>query len=199
MSGTFAPIEAFARLMADFPRPWFVSGGWAIDLFLDCITRDHEDVEVGIFRDDQGVLYQHLAGWQLHKAVPGPNGGAWVPWEAGERLALPLFQILALPPAGAPRDPPECEFFLNEVADGAWRFRRNPAITRSLATLTRRSARGIPIIAPEVQLLHKAKHHRPKDDHDFHAALGSLSDAQRAWLKSALLRNPPDDPWLAEL
>jgi hypothetical protein len=44
----FEPIEAVARVMAGFPRPWFVSGGWAIDLFVGRVTREHEDLEVGL-------------------------------------------------------------------------------------------------------------------------------------------------------
>ncbi len=29
------PIHAAAQLMATFPHPWFVSGGWAIDLVVN--------------------------------------------------------------------------------------------------------------------------------------------------------------------
>lgn len=80
MTAAFATILAFGQVMAGFPRPWFVSGGWVIDLFLDRVTRDHADLEVGIFRRDQGALSRHLAGWRLAKAVDGPQGGAWAPW-----------------------------------------------------------------------------------------------------------------------
>ena len=75
-TGTFEPVEVVARLMAGYPRPWFVSGGWAIDLFVDRITRDHEDLEVGVFREDQAILYRHLSTWKLHKAAKGPDGNA---------------------------------------------------------------------------------------------------------------------------
>ena len=196
MVRTFAAVDAFGRLMADFPRPWFVSGGWAIDLFLDRVTRDHEDLEVGIFRTHQGLLCAHLANWRLAKAVPGQG---WVPWAAGERLELPVFQILAQPPDDATPDSPEYEFFLNDVADGLWHFRRDSTITYPLSALVRRSARGLPIVAPEVQLLYKAKRHRPKDEHDFALAHGRLDPAAQAWLRAALTRHHPDDPWLARL
>lgn len=84
MVGTFAPIDCFGRLMAGFSAPWFVSGGWAIDLARDRVTRDHEDLEIGVFRRDQGALQRHLAGWTLAKAVHGPRGDAWTRWAAGE-------------------------------------------------------------------------------------------------------------------
>src|SRR5437867_13350030 len=64
----FAPIERVARVMAGFPRPWFVSGGWAIELFVGRVTREHEDLEVGLFRRDQGALWAYLSGWELCKA-----------------------------------------------------------------------------------------------------------------------------------
>ena len=46
----FEQIEITAAHMDGFPAPWFVSGGWAIDLFLGRVTRDHSDIEIGIYR-----------------------------------------------------------------------------------------------------------------------------------------------------
>jgi hypothetical protein len=41
------PLDFAARMEgADFP--WFVAGGWAIDLFLGTRTRDHEDLEIAV-------------------------------------------------------------------------------------------------------------------------------------------------------
>jgi aminoglycoside-2''-adenylyltransferase len=209
--GSFEAIEAVGRVMAGFPRPWFVSGGWAIDLFVGRVTREHEDREVGIFRQDQEALRKHLPGRALFKAVTGPDGGAYVPWAEGEWLELPVHQILARPArvptergCGAPateqdRCPEEFEFFLNEAADGVWRCRRNMEITRPVAEISRQSSSGIPYIVPEIQLLYKAKWHREKDEHDFQTALGLLAPQQRAWLKEGLEIIHPGDPWLAAL
>jgi len=55
------------------------------------------------------------------------------------------------------------------------------------------------VLAPEVQLLYKAKYHRPKDEHDFARALPRLSDTQRGLLRSTLEEYHPGDPWLAAL
>jgi hypothetical protein len=199
-------IAAVARQMERFPHPWFVSGGWAIDLFVGRVTRKHEDREIGIFRRDQGDLQAHLAGKALFKAVSGPNGGEYVPWEEEEWLALPIHQILVRPAGSeSPREawdpgPEEFEFFLNEAEDGLWRCRRNlEKITRPVDEIALRPTCGIPILAPEIQLLFKAKGHREKDEHDFQQARGLMSGAQRAWLKEALAIVHPGDPWLAEL
>jgi hypothetical protein len=181
--------------MADFPRPWWVAGGWAIDLFVGRVTRGHEDLEVGVFREDQQALRDHLAGWEVKKCVSRPDGGEWVAWEEGEWLELPIHQLLALQ---AIADPPEFEFFLNDVVDGQWKFRRT-GYTRPVEEICLCSTHGIPILAPEIQLLYKAKWHREKDEHDFRIALQAMSEAQRGWLRTALERNHPEDPWIAAL
>jgi hypothetical protein len=35
-------VEAVSLIMAAFPRPWFIAGGWAIDLFMGTVS------EIGI-------------------------------------------------------------------------------------------------------------------------------------------------------
>src|SRR2546426_765256 len=115
--GSFAAIEGAARAMAGYSRPWFVSGGWAVDLFGGRVTREHEDLEVGIFRQDQEALRAYLAGWELCKAVSGPEGGEWVPWAQGEWIDLPLFQVRAQRADG---EPAEFELFMNDVSGEEW-------------------------------------------------------------------------------
>ena len=38
----------FAARMEGADFPWFVAGGWAIDLFLATRTRDHADLEIAV-------------------------------------------------------------------------------------------------------------------------------------------------------
>src|SRR5690349_8365778 len=137
---TYDDLEAVARLLANFARPWFISGGWAIDVFVGAVTRPHEDIEIGIFRDDQQVLRDYLVGWDLSKAITGPQGGAYVPWEPAERLQLPVHQVLARRQTATPL---EMEFFLNEVADGLWRFRRDLSLTRPAETIIGQGPAGL--------------------------------------------------------
>ena len=191
-------VLAVGRLLADLPAPWFVSGGWAIDLFLGRVTRKHEDLEIGVARDDQALLHPQLSGWELVKIVPSPDetSAELVSWTAGERLELPIHQIVA---RRAGFSPPEFEFFLNQIADGQWRFRRDESIRRPLAESIVVTPSGIPALAPELQLLYKARHHRPKDEHDFATALPHLNPARRDWLRDTLRRVHPGDAWLAML
>lgn len=192
----FEPIAAVARVLADFPRPWFVLGGWAIDLFLGRVTRRHEDLEVGIFRQDQQVIREHLPGWRYDKAVRQGDSGVWVPWDEDEWLALPVHQVRVRRQYS---EPAEFEFFLNERESELWRCRRNPACTRPVSEIVMHSASGLPILVPEVQLLYKAQGRRPKDEHDFQQTLPALDASRRAWLKSALATVQPSHRWITEL
>ena len=120
MNAAFKPILDVATLMRGFPAPWFVSGGWAIDLFLGDVTRDHADIELGIYRRDQQILWSQLPGWSFDKALRSHEGGKWVSWESGEELRLPIHQISATRSDAEPR---EFEFFLNDSAPtriGSW-------------------------------------------------------------------------------
>jgi hypothetical protein len=166
------------------------------------VTRSHEDIEVGILREDQAALRACLADWELLKCErPG-----WLdPWEDGDWLELPVHQVFARPPGSEPLQQPwepggdELQFFLNDVEDGVWVCRRDPSVRRPVSEVCARFASGLPIAVPEIQLLYKAKHHLEKDEHDFRSALPRLSPEQREWLRTSLEIVHPGDPWLARL
>jgi hypothetical protein len=193
---TLDEIAAVARVMEGFPGPWFVSGGWAIDLFVGQVTREHEDQDSGIFREDQEALRAHLAGWDLYRVEFRPGGNAWVPWPTGAWMKLREFQVQARRSSGEPR---EFELFMNDQEGGVWQCRRNAAITRPVAEIWFRSQAGIPTLLPEIQLLFKAKRHHPKDEHDFEQAVPLLTHAQRSWLKEQLALVYPGDAWIERL
>jgi hypothetical protein len=186
-------------VFADFPWPWFVAGGWAIDLFVGAVTREHEDVEVAILRDDQGEVHRFLSAWTLDRLDDRHEVGAsvWVPWNADERIESPDFQAQA---RRSGVNPLVIDLFFVDAPHGSWRFRRDPRITRPVAEIgAHAEIGGIPFIVPEIELLYKAKYHRPKDEHDFERALPCLDAPQRLWLREALRVNRPDDPWVTRL
>jgi hypothetical protein len=210
-------LLAVAGLLERFPCPWWVAGGWAIDAWAGGASRKHEDIEISVLRQDLEALQMHLhsLGWRLERFAPGPHGGSWVPLAPGEAVALPHFQLRARRQVedsvgvreaddGAESTAPrEFEIFLNDLEDdhegGRWVSRRHATVVLPLAALVVGSPLGLPVLAPEVQLLYKAKYHRPKDEHDFRRALPLLSAAQRAWLAGTLREYHPDDPWLNAL
>lgn len=60
---TFEPATRTAAYFARYSLPWYVAGGWAVDLFLGRRTRPHEDIEVAVLRRDQGSLRHAFEGW----------------------------------------------------------------------------------------------------------------------------------------
>lgn len=190
--GPFAPVLEVASLMSGFDRPWFIAGGWAIDLFLRRVTRDHEDVDVAILRRDQRDLRAYLAGWELETVVEGRR----VPWPEAEWLNLPIHEIHGRRPEGAPR---EIEFLLNEARDDDWIFRRDARIARPLSKARLVTRSGIPFLGPAIVLLYKAKDPTPKDDADFDRARPRLGFARRLWLRGALETCHPGHPWIERL
>ena len=78
----FSDVIQATNLFAGYDRPWAVCGGWAIDLYLNRVKRNHKDVDFAVLRKDQLVIQNHLSlqGWTLEKAV----NGQLIPWLAGE-------------------------------------------------------------------------------------------------------------------
>lgn len=186
-------IRAVVAALRELDAPWAVAGGWAIDLALGRVTRPHADVDVAVFREDQDALRAALHTWDF-AAV---SGGRMTPWERGARLELPVHEVHARPPAGAPVM--ELEFLLNERDGADWVYRRDPAVRLPLARALRPGPGGVRVLAPEVVLLYKSKAPRPADEADFVAARPLLDAESRAWLRIALLRARPDHPWAESL
>ena len=63
----------------------------------------------------------------------------------------------------------------------------------------RRSPAAIPYLAPELVLLFKARHARPKDQADFDATVPHLTAAQRRTLAGLLDHEHPGHPGRARL
>jgi Aminoglycoside-2''-adenylyltransferase len=84
----FASLRSQLEVLKSFRRPWFITGGWAIDLFLGRETRDHKDVDVAIFREDQFELRRHLSQWKWEKLVNGSPDS----WDSNEWIEHWLFK-----------------------------------------------------------------------------------------------------------
>jgi hypothetical protein len=61
------PSDA-VELMRGYDRPWWVGGGWALDLFVDRRTRVNDVVDVVVRRRDQAAFRTHFNGWDLQVA-----------------------------------------------------------------------------------------------------------------------------------
>ncbi|PPK70288.1 amino acid transporter [Actinokineospora auranticolor] len=193
--GTWDPITptAVAALFACFDVPWWVAGGYAVELAVGHPVRDHTDIDVLLLRRDHPVIQEVLAGWEWWAADPP---GELRPWLPGEPLPAHVHDIWC-----RPTDQPwRLQFMLNDTTGEDWISRRNPDIREPIAALGATTADGIPYLRPEIQLFYKAKGRRPKDDVDFTAALPVLATDQRAWLVDAITRtHGQDHPWLRRL
>lgn len=191
----FAPVRAVAQELKSLPHPWYISSGWALDLFLGRVTRVHHDVDVVVARQDQLVLQQHLTtrGWILLT----PIDGRLEPWPSAMRLELPRHQV------HAHRDGAFIDVLISDIGEGIWRYRRDPVVVRTIDRIGRVTSEGIPFLAPELVLLFKSKNtsnvSRDKDQIDFEQARGHLEPEQRAWLRWALLATDPTHRWIEQL
>ena len=184
----WSPSEVADRL-AGVSAPWYVTAGWALDLFLGRQTREHDDIEVGVPADGFPKLRSALRDYEL--VVVG-DGRAWPVTDA--TLAAHR-QTWIREPGG----PWRLDIFREAWEDDAWVFRRDPRIRVPGAALVEHTENGIPYAQPEVVLLFKAKATRPKDDLDFETVLPHLDVDRRTWLRDALELVHPGHRWLGAL
>lgn len=201
MAGAFEPDvtkwvawrpEEAARRFAGVQAPWCVAAGWAISLFLGYEHREHEDLELAVPRDRFGEMAARLLDCEFF--VVG-DGLAWPLAAAGEMVEAHHQTWARELSTGLWR----LDVF-REPADGeTWICRRDERIRMPLDRLILRTAEGIPYARPEVTLLFKAIHARPKDDIDLAATLPKLDPEARSWLVEAMELVHPDHRWLNEL
>ncbi|MEX1111891.1 MAG: hypothetical protein WEC84_00355 [Candidatus Andersenbacteria bacterium] len=190
MNNEFAPLNEMYEIMQDFQNPWFICGGWAIDLELGRKTRDHKDVDIGTFREDQLELQTYLGDWSFFKVLPDSRD--IVEWKEGEYLEKPIHETRAR------KDSKEVEFLLNDSDETSWIYRRNDRVHFPKEKLIRYRD-NLPYWAPEISLLYKAKTVRPHDEEDFEAILGELSSDAKMWLKEAIQDTHPGHQWISKL
>jgi hypothetical protein len=186
--------EDVAVLFAHVRAPWYVAAGWAIDLFLGCQRRDHEDLEVAVPRARFGEVAAALTDYDLF-VVGGPPGQAWPLVQASQQFEEHHQTWVRERATGRWR----LDIFREPSAGDTWICRRDERIRLPYERLIARTEAGIPYAQPEVVLLFKAKATRPKDDDDFAAVLLRLAPERRRWLQEALQIVHPDHRWLAEL
>ncbi len=110
-------------MLSPLEMKWDFCGGWAIDLFLNRITRSHKDVDVAILRRDQRLLFAFLCqqGWTLEQAVDGKLH----PFQENEFLTLPVHTIWC---RKTDYRPDFLEVLLNESDQDQFVFRRDSRI-----------------------------------------------------------------------
>lgn len=184
-----APPAEGAQWLSAITARWWFAGGWALDLFMGAQSRSHGDLDVGILRRDAPAVIAALPDWEFFEA----KDGTLTALGAG---AAPRVSVNSL--WGRPKDTAswKLELMLDEGADGLWIYRRNPEIQRPFVTAIKRAPDGLRYLAPEIQLLYKARHCRSLDHADFNLVTPRLEPQALAWLRDALSRTDPGHTWL---
>jgi hypothetical protein len=188
-------LESIVTLLSPLKMTWGFCGGWAIDLFLNRITRSHKDVDIAILRRDQRLLFVFLRqrGWTLEQAVDGKLHS----FQEDEFLTLPVHTIWC---RKTDYRPDFLEVLLNESDQDQFVFRRDSRVQCRLNEAFMLAPSGLPILAPEIALLYKSNAPpSPENCLDFQSTLPRLDAQRRRWLAEALCTLSPTHPWLKDL
>lgn len=184
--------EHLAARLRGLPVDWYVAGGWALDLWLGQQTRDHEDLEFAVRPEDAPAVAARLADLSFYAARQGVFSAAqfeqpipqdvWQMW--GADLAAGCWRV---------------DMMIERGTADTWAYKRAPQVTVPRRLAVREGAGSIPILAPHLVLLFKARDCRPKDDADFLRFAPMLDATDRADLRGLLAHLHPDHKWITAL
>ena len=180
-------VEDAASLLEDAPFRWWISGGHALGLYMGEHWRTHEDLDIGICRQDAREVHTWLKGWEGCVSALGELS-IWDgrELEAGRNenniwIRRPSEEMWAL------------DLTINEGDDQEWIYRRDLSLRRDWDSAVCESPSGIPYLAPDLQLLFKSKDPREKDHLDAARVIPALEDHERVFLFDHL---SVGHPWL---
>ena len=182
-----------AEVLASVEVPWYVAGGWALDLFLGEQRRSHDDLEIALPHARFDEFVDALAGLELFVV----EASRVTPLHDDPDLLTRTHQTwVREPETGYWR----LDVFREPSDGGEWTFRRDPRIRLPYGDAIERTPTGIPYGRPEIILLFKAgSAHEEKHADDFAAALPRLDADRRRWLAHALSLVYPGHSWIATL
>jgi hypothetical protein len=189
-ASSWTPSQVAERLTG-VTTPWCVAAGWALELFRGEPVRQHGDIEIAVPAADFPEIRDRFPAY-VFDAVG--SGRIW---------AQPTPDILAATHQTWLRDPETGGYLLDvfrEPHDGdTWICRHDESIRLPYSEIIHHTPGGIPYLAPELVLLFKSKHARPKDQRDFDETVPRMTPAQRRTLATLLARARPNHQWLSNL
>ncbi len=184
--------SAAAHWLASLTVPWWIAGGWSLDLFAGNQSRPHKDLDVGILRKDALQVLESLAVWEVFEA----KNAVLTRLGAGMQPRADVFSLWCRPARASHW---ALELMLDEAENGNWIYRRHREIQRPLEIAIRCSSQGVPYLSPEIQLLYKSHRIRKEDQADFEHIGPKLDQRSRSWLRDCLQMIDPAHPWLPVL
>lgn len=203
MNSSFVLINNLVNFLGPLSVEWFVSGGWAIDIHLNRVTRERCDLDISVPFSDRLKCIEFFRGegWRIEGKLGGgfrtlcevsdyqddilyfwsfPEGvdfvSEYVDNDGNRRIAYNRdFQ----------NELDYIEVFFDVIKDGHFIFRKDTRVKRrkERAILERD---GVRYLAPEVVLLFKSNTLSEKNLLDFNAAVSSLDRAALLWFTEAL-------------
>jgi hypothetical protein len=184
--------QAAAPLFLALDASWWVTGGWALDLFLRR-ERTHRDLDIAVLRREQDAVRSHLAAWDLQVV----HDGLLTAWPPGERLPIDRTTVWARP---AKYLPWQLEIFFESTEADEWVYCRDDRVRLPLISLGLLTPDGVPFVRPEVVLLYRAtRAPAATDEADVRAVADRLSAAGRRWLIEALTAAHPGHRWIGQI
>ncbi|MGK5742717.1 nucleotidyltransferase domain-containing protein [Micromonospora sp. URMC 103] len=173
------------------PARWWLSGGWAIDHWLETTSRHHGDIDVSTLRPALPALLDSMSA--RLRPFAAMNGHLL---SLAEHLDDPALHNIWL--RDEKRDRWVLQINLEDGDEAVWRYRRDPRITlpwsRAVAPV-----RGVPTGTPATQLLWKSRDPRTRDEHDLRISQGILDAEERRWLREAIRTAHPQSPWVRDV
>jgi hypothetical protein len=184
-SETWRPLslDEVKNLFVEANFSFWISGGWALDLFLGRQTRPHEDLDISINRRDQSLLRNYLKTWDLQIVDP-PNSKILRPWQVAEYFDHPFYNVWARKKISEPWN---IQFMLCDFDGFEWIYRRNSKIRGPVTEFSWTTPEGLQVLSPVIQLLYKSRSPREKDEVDLQNCLPQLNSNQRARLRELIL------------
>lgn len=170
---------------------WWIAGGYTLEAFVGFSYRHHSDIDVLLLREETKDLMYQLTDWELYLASPPGNLKEWdhrepLPptvtdiWVKEKGQSIWSFQIM-----------------INDSKNNQFIYKRDPSILFDIEKFTWKAKDEIPFLAPELQLLYKAKDRREKDDLDFQQCMSLMAEDKRKWLIEKITKCfSSEHPWV---
>jgi hypothetical protein len=180
-------LEQVSSQFAEAPFRWWISGGHALELHAEDQWRSQADIDVGVCRNEMSAVYSWFDGWDLSIAA----AGRLVKWD-GRRPLDAHRQENNVWVRESLRSPWRVDLTIGSVDTGEWTYRRDETVTRPWHRAVLRTESGLPYLAPDLQLLFKAKDPRPVDHLDAEQVIEVLNLEERRFLAGHL---DPEHSW----
>jgi hypothetical protein len=184
-------LKDIVLIMKLFEKPWFIAGGWTIDLAVGEVTRTHKDMDICVFREDVEYALIYFKEWDIKVAIPGENRLEEV--SGLTDLDLPRYCLHLL------KDKEFLEILLTERINQEVIFRKNKNVSMNIKDFSMGQLPAL-YVNPAWQLLFKSLSTRPEDEHDFKIYIERVDDNKsKKWLLKNIIMANGNKKWIEEL